>query len=173
MRHHGTHRLTRRTTLLFIAWTALSASVALPAAAAADKNADIPRFGTLRADKVNLRVGPGNQYPIQWVYTRKGLPVEIVGEVDVWRRIRDAEGTEGWVHEHMVTGNRSVVVGGETRTLRAEPATTAAAVAQAEPGVIAHLLECRGPWCRVEAEGMKGWLQRSEVWGVTATETVP
>ena len=67
----------------------------------------------------------------------------------------------------------SIVVDGEMRTLRAEPSTTAAAVAQAEPGVIAHLLECRGPWCRVEAEGIKGWLQRSEMWGVTPTETVP
>lgn len=148
--------------------------LAPPAAAAtADKNADIPRFGTLRADRVNLRVGPGSQYPIQWVFVRKGLPVEVIGEDDVWRRIRDAEGTEGWVHEHMVTGNRSIVVDGEMRTLRAEPSTTAAAVAQAEPGVIAHLLECRGPWCRVEAEGIKGWLQRSEMWGVTPTETVP
>lgn len=147
--------------------------VPLAAAAPADKAADIPRFGTLRADRVNLRVGPGNQYPIQWVFTRKGLPVEIIGEVDVWRRIRDAEGTEGWVHEHMVTGNRSVVVAREMRTLRAEPSAASPAVAHAEPGVIAHLLECRGPWCRVEAEGIKGWLQRTEVWGVLPTETVP
>jgi SH3-like domain-containing protein len=152
---------------------ALVAAAPAGAAAPPDKSADLPRFGTLRADKVNLRVGPGNQYPIQWVFTRKGLPVEIIGEVDVWRRIRDAEGTEGWVHEHMVTGNRSIVVDGEVRTLRAEPGATATAVARAEPGVIAHLLECRGPWCRVEADGIKGWLQRSEVWGVTATETVP
>lgn len=143
------------------------------AKSSADKLPDGPRYGTLRADAVNLRAGPGDQYPIRWVFNRKGLPVEILGEYDVWRHIRDFEGTEGWVHERMLTGTRSIVVDGQMRTLRAEAATTAPAVAQAEPGVIAHLLECRNAWCRVEAQGIKGWLLRSEIWGVSPTETLP
>lgn len=171
------HRIPRRRALAAFALVLAPVSLALiarDARAAADPVTPAgPRFGTLRADRVNLRAGPGEQYPIQWVFTRKGLPVEILSEYDVWRKIRDSEGTEGWVHERMVTGNRGVVVAGAMRTLRAEPAATAPAVAKAEPGVIAHLLECRSAWCRVEAQGVKGWLQRTEVWGVSPTETVP
>jgi len=131
-----------------------------------------PHFAALRVDLVNLRTGPGERYPIEWVYQRKGLPVEVTAEFDVWRKVRDDDGTEGWVHQRMLAAVRNVVVTGALRTLHADPKPDAAAVARAEPGVIAHLLECRGPWCRVEAQGVKGWLQRSEVWGVLPNETV-
>jgi SH3-like domain-containing protein len=142
-------------------------------AVAAEKALPVPRFVSLRADEVNLRTGPGERYPIDWVLTRKGLPVEIVEEFEGWRKIRDAQGTEGWVHQRMVTGARNVVVTGEVRTLRADPDVAAPAVARAEPGVIAHLLDCRDTWCRVDLQGMKGWLKRSEIWGVYPTEAVP
>src|SRR5258708_4490879 len=80
--------------------SALVASLLLAMAGhAADKNLPVPRFVTLRSDKVNLRVGPSEQYPIDWVFTRKNLPVEIVAEYGTWRKIRDIDGTEGWVHE--------------------------------------------------------------------------
>jgi len=104
---------------------------------------------------------------------RKGLPVEIVEEFEAWRKIRDAQGTEGWVHQRMVTGTRNVLITGELRTLRADADAAAPAVARAEPGVIAHLLDCRDTWCRVELQGVKGWLKRSEVWGVYPGEAVP
>lgn len=131
-----------------------------------------PRYVSLRADEVNLRTGPGERYPIAWVYHRKGLPVEVTAEYDVWRRIRDEDGTQGWVHERMITGTRTIVVAGAVRTLRGEPERTAAPVARAEAGVIAHLVECRGAWCRIDAEGIKGWLRRDEIWGVYPDEAV-
>lgn len=139
---------------------------------AAEKNLPVPRYVSLRADEVNLRTGPGERYPIEWVLTKKGLPVEITGEYEVWRKIRDAQGSEGWVHERMVTGTRNVVVEGEVRTLLSDPDIKASPVARAEPGVIAHLLECRATWCRIEAKGYKGWLRRSDLWGVYPEETV-
>jgi SH3-like domain-containing protein len=138
---------------------------------AAEKALPVPRFASLRSDEVNLRSGPGERYPIDWVLTKKGLPVEIVQEFDVWRKIRDNQGSVGWVHQRMVSGQRTVIVTGAIRTLRADP--DAAAVARAEPGLVARLLECRGAWCRVEAQDIKGWLKRSEVWGVYADEAVP
>jgi len=141
-------------------------------ARAADKALAVPRFVTLRADEVNLRTGPGERYPIEWVYTRKGLPVEVVAEYDVWRKIRDSQGTEGWVHQRMITGNRSVIVSGGTQTLMSDPDPKSSVVARAEPGVIAKLLECQGPWCRVEAQDVRGWLKRSELWGVYPDEDV-
>ena len=159
--------------MLWLLALALLLGALAPPLRAAEKELPVPRFVSLRADEVNLRTGPGERYPIDWVLTRKGLPVEIVQEFDVWRKIRDFQGSEGWVHQRMVTGIRNTIVAGETRALHADPDAASPPVARAEPGVIGHLLECRGPWCRIEAQGIKGWLKRSEVWGVYADETVP
>ena len=150
------------------------AALALVIAAASASGAEekVPRFASLRADAVNLRTGPGERYPVEWIYQRKGLPVEVTAQSDVWRRVRDPDGTEGWVHERMLTSSRSIVVTGAPRTLRSEPDAAAHAVARAEPGVIARLLECKGAWCRVETQGIKGWLPRAEFWGVYPDETV-
>jgi SH3-like domain-containing protein len=96
-----------------------------------------------------------------------------VQEWEHWRKIRDSEGTEGWVHQRMLVGKRSVLITGETRPLYAKPQPGAAVVARAEPGVVARLLECNGAWCRVEAEKIEGWLRRDQIWGVYPAETVP
>ena len=157
---------------LIVAVLLVALALGAGGARAADKALAVPRFVTLRADEVNLRTGPGERYPIEWVYTRKGLPVEVVAEYDVWRKIRDSQGTEGWVHQRMITGNRSVIVSGGTQTLMSDPDPKSSVVARAEPGVIAKLLECQGPWCRVEAQDVRGWLKRSELWGVYPDEDV-
>src|SRR5438128_8966612 len=105
--------------------------VAAPPVAAAESEAGqkLPRFVSLRSDQVNLRVGPGENYPIEWVLTRKDMPVEIIRQFENWRMIRDWQGTEGWVHERMVAGKRAVVVKGGIRTLhrQADPASPAVA----------------------------------------------
>lgn len=152
---------------------ALAFALLVTGAMAAEKGLPVPRFVTLRSDEVNLRTGPGERYPIDWVLTKKGLPVEVLAEYDVWRKIRDAQGSEGWVHERMITGSRNVVIAGQLRTLHADADPSSPPVARAEAGVIARLLECRGAWCRVEAQGIKGWLKRGEVWGVYPDEAVP
>ena len=172
MRSPPAHRFFRLRQLLGPLLIAVVALVSIGPVAAADKALAVPRFVTLRADEVNLRTGPGERYPIEWVYTRKGLPVEVVAEYDVWRKIRDSEGTEGWVHQRMITGNRAVIVRGGTQTLMSDPNPRSSVVARAEPGVIARLLECEGPWCRVEAQDVRGWLPRSELWGVYPDEDV-
>jgi SH3-like domain-containing protein len=150
----------------------LAAFLAVLPALAADKNLPVPRFVSLRSDKVNVRTGPGEQYPIDWVFTRKDMPVEIVAEFNHWHRIRDIEGTEGWVQERMVTGKRAVIVRGQQRILRARPSGEAEIVARAEPGVIAKLIECQPAWCRIEAGGVGGWLKRDEIWGVYPGEVI-
>ncbi|HLZ03718.1 MAG TPA: SH3 domain-containing protein [Bradyrhizobium sp.] len=147
-------------------------ALALMVGAASADTAAVQRYVTLRAAEVNLRAGPGEQFPIQWVYHRKGLPVEVIGKSDVWRKIRDWQGTEGWVHERMITGSRGAIVRGAVRPLHRDPDPASDVVARAEPGVIAKLLECRGAWCRVEISDIKGWLGRNEIWGVDPDEDV-
>ncbi|MDE2166036.1 MAG: hypothetical protein KGJ66_06840 [Alphaproteobacteria bacterium] len=151
----------------------LACALALPAAAA--DQPDYPKFMSLRSNEVYLRAGPGEQYPIRWVYRRRGLPVEVFGRYDVWRHVRDWQGTEGWIHIRLLTAKRTVIIKGDMRTLYQEPARDSPALARLEPGVIANLLACRNAWCRVETRGRRvvsGWLLRSEIWGVTADETV-
>ena len=133
----------------------------------------LPRFVSFRAPKVNLRTGPGTRYPIDWVYTRQELPVEIIDEFDNWRRIRDWQGTVGWVHQSMLQARRSALVTGERRLLRAEPLGEAAGIAWLEVGVIARLERCDETWCQVEVGKFTGWLRRDEFYGAYADENLP
>lgn len=150
----------------------LTAALVMTSARAAEKSEPTPRFVSLRSDVVNLRTGPGDRYPVEWVYHRKGLPVEIIAQYDQWRRIRDSQGTEGWVHQRLVTGIRNVIVKGTQRILHAEADGASPPMAKLDPGVIAHLLECRDQWCRIEAQDIKGWLGRDEIWGVYPNEVI-
>ena len=132
----------------------------------------VPRFASLRSDKINLRAGPGLGFPVQWVYQRKHMPVEVIGEYDVWRKIRDWQGTVGWVHQSMLDGQRYALITGAMRLLHNDPEDNAPATAKLEPGVVASLLHCQGIWCRIDAEGYKGWLKRDEFYGVYPEEKI-
>jgi SH3-like domain-containing protein len=150
-----------------------SERVAVAAPGDGETGLPVPRFVSLHADRVNLRTGPGDRYPIEWVLTRKEMPVEITGQLEHWRRIRDWEGTSGWVHERMLTGKRAIIVKGGVRPVLRQPDPAAPVIARAEPGVVGRLLECRGAWCKVETSEVTGWMRRGDVWGVYPEETVP
>ncbi|MGE4062381.1 MAG: SH3 domain-containing protein [Rhodospirillaceae bacterium] len=137
----------------------------------------LPRFVSLRADSVNMRVGPNARYPIEWIYVRRNLPVEIVAEFDTWRRIKDPDGTEGWVHSSMLSGRRTAVVTGEVRPLLRTIEGKGGApdlAASLEPGVIVAVERCPQAvaYCRVDAEGTEGWLSRDALWGVYPGEVI-
>jgi len=152
-------------------------TAAVPAAATAAEEGTglpLPRFVSLRADEVNMRTGPGVQYPVEWVYHRRQLPVEIIAEYRTWRKIRDWQGTQGWVHQSMLSGRRNIIVTGKIRNLRSKSNVKSAAVARVEPSVIGELLKCpQGVgWCSVEIDGFKGWLRRVDFWGTHRNEKI-
>ncbi|NBX03477.1 MAG: hypothetical protein EBR02_05370 [Alphaproteobacteria bacterium] len=131
----------------------------------------IPRFVALKADDTNVRTGPGTRYPISWVYHRANMPVEVVEEYDLWRKIRDVEGTTGWVHKTMIVGQRTVMIKGkEARIVRREPKEKAAPLLKSEPMVVAKLVECEKDWCRIQISGRKGWIEKTALWGVYPEE---
>lgn len=134
----------------------------------------IPRFVSLISNDVNLRAGPGTRYPIKWVFHRRGLPVEVVREFDVWREVRDPFGHEGWLHEATITGIRTFIIEGAERTMRRHPQGGAPAVARLLPGVTGRILHCDAgsDWCRVSVGRHRGWLRREEFWGSFAGEKV-
>ena len=142
------------------------------AAAATESGLRLPRFASLRAGEVNVRTGPGVRYPVEWVFVYQHMPVEIVAEFDAWRRVRDWEGTEGWVHKSMLSGRRSIIVTDGQHPMRQKPAPAAPRVAEVEERVIGRLLECKKDWCRVEITGMRGWMRRQNLWGSVELETL-
>ena len=125
-----------------------------------------PRFVSLKAERANLRVGPGRRYPIEWVYTRRGLPLLVVAHFDQWRWVLDHEGTKGWMHKSLLSTHRTVIVMGGVQTIRERPLTGSPAVLRAEAGVVADLLDCEDGWCHIALAGEKGWVPESALWGV-------
>jgi SH3-like domain-containing protein len=142
-----------------------------PAGEAEETKLPLPRFVSLDANDVNMRAGPGTEYPILWQYHRKGLPVEIIQEFDTWRRIRDRDGAIGWVQANLLSGKRTAQVINQQQVLMSEP-SGGVPVAKLDPGVIGHLKECDGSLCRIDVNGYKGWLARSDLWGVYPDEKV-
>jgi len=140
-------------------------------AAARDQSGlPVPRYVSLHSNQINLRSGPGMNFPIQWVYQRRHMPVEIIAEYDTWRKIRDWQGTVGWVHQSMLDGSRYVMITGGERILHQEASDSSLPAAKLMPGVIPELLKCDGPWCRLEIRGYRGWLKRDEFYGVYPSE---
>ncbi|MCW8835468.1 MAG: SH3 domain-containing protein [Rhodospirillales bacterium] len=134
----------------------------------------LPRFVSLRSDEVNMRTGPSVRYPVEWVYKRQGLPMEVVAEFDTWRKVRDWRGSQGWVHQSMLSSARTVIITGKDRTLRARPDSRAAPMALLESGVVGELEECQKDdvWCRIQVNGYDGWIRRVEIWGVYSDEAI-
>ena len=150
----------------------------LPAAAESQKSEafrsteyPLPRFVSLRSSEVYVRTGPGKKYPVQWIFRKKGIPVEIVLEYDVWRRIKDFDGHEGWVHKSLLSGKRTGFIQSEEQvSVRIKPKQNSKIQAYLEPEVLIDVVECGGAWCRVNAAGYKGWLKQSSIWGVYESE---
>lgn len=136
----------------------------------------IPRFVSLKADRVNVRRGPGKDYAIEWVYTRQGLPVEIIAESDNWRQVRDSDGDEGWVFQSLLSGRRTALVSPwlkeTTLPLREAPKSTARIIAEMEPGVLGQIERCDGTWCLIAVGGTEGWMPQEALWGAYPGEVV-
>jgi SH3-like domain-containing protein len=136
----------------------------------------VPRFVSLKSDKVNMHIGPAKTYEVKWLYQRAGLPVEITAEFETWRRIRDADGTEGWVYHSLLSGRRTAVVTmkskDELASLYDSPDPTSAVAARLQAGVVAQVKKCANGWCRVIGNGFDGWIEQQRLWGVYADEKV-
>lgn len=138
----------------------------------------LPRFVSLKSGRVNSRIGPGPNYPVDWLYLKSGLPMEIIQEYDNWRRVRDADGSEGWINQSLLSGRRTAIAapwqrGKDIRIeLLAEPYPDASKVAVVEPGAIGSIKACNGLWCEMTFAGHSGWLSQRLVWGAYPGETI-
>jgi len=136
----------------------------------------VPRFVSLKPDRVNVRAGPTRDHEVTFVYTRAGLPVEITAESDNWRRIRDWEGSDGWVYHSLLSGRRTAVVTSKDKDqlvpLYGDADGNATVVARLQAGVLATVKRCTGSWCRIAGPGFDGWAVQVQLWGVYPNEKV-
>lgn len=178
---HPVEKISGRTALFaaaaLLALAIPAAPVLAQSAATGSSGLPLPRFVSLKSSKVNLRIGPGLGYPVEWMYLRAELPMEIIQEYDNWRRVRDVEGAEGWINQSLLSGRRTAIAapwqrGKDTELLlRAGPETTARIVARLEPGAIGAIRSCNGQWCEIEFSGHKGWLSQTQIWGAYPGES--
>ena len=126
-----------------------------------------------------MRVGPGKEFKVEWMYLKKGLPMEIIQEFDNWRKVRDPEGNEGWILHSLLSGNRTVIVAPwdvdkkeKLVAMRTAQEVSADLRAQVEPGVVAKINECSVDWCRVEVSGSEGYVEKNALWGVYPDEII-
>ena len=133
-------------------------------------NLPLPRYVSLKASKANVRRGPSLTHRIDWVFTRRTMPLEVTAEYGHWRRVRDVEGAGGWVHYSLLSGVRTVIVEQDMLPLMVQPAADAPENAYLEIGVIARLGECTLDWCRLSSGGYEGWAPKATLWGVNPDE---
>ncbi|MEE9455467.1 MAG: SH3 domain-containing protein [Paracoccaceae bacterium] len=133
-------------------------------------NLPLPRFVSLKVGDANVRRGPSQSHRIDWVMAHKGTPLQITAEFEHWRRVRDQDGAGGWVHYALLSGHRTVVVTGQRIPLHKTPVGGAPTIALAEKGVIASLGACVVFWCEITVDNYSGWVEKSTIWGIGATE---
>jgi SH3-like domain-containing protein len=140
----------------------------------------VPRYVSLKSDRVNLREGPAKDHRTTWIFQRAGLPVEITAEFETWRKVRDSEGSEGWVLHSLLSGRRTGLVtpwkkdakDNPTSILYQKPNAGSAPVATLQPGVLANIRSCDKTWCRVNGDGFDGFIHQAELWGVYPNEVI-
>ncbi len=138
----------------------------------------VPRFVSLKSDRVNVRRGPNKDNEVAWIYTKAALPVEITAEFENWRRIRDWEGAEGWVYHSLLSGRRTALIVARSKAkdellpLYYKADSHAAIVARMQPGVFGTVKRCTGTWCRIVGDGFDGWIEQDRLWGVYPNEKV-
>jgi SH3-like domain-containing protein len=173
------HGISRTTAFIAIASSLICIAATHAAAELASgpkSGLPLPRFVSLKPDRVNVRGGPTRDHEVTFVYTRAGLPVEITAESDNWRRIRDWEGSEGWVYHSLLSGRRTAVVMPKDKNalvpLYEQSDSNSAVMARLQAGVVASVKRCSGSWCRIAGPGFDGWAVQEQLWGVDPNEKV-
>ena len=131
----------------------------------------LPRYVSLKSSRGRVRRGPSRSHPIEWEFTHRGMPLEIVGEYEHWRRIRIWDGSSGWMHYSLLSGARTVVVSGDKVSLHVTPEANSATSAVALKDVVAKLGKCNDEWCHIRVNRHRGWVLKSQLWGVYPDET--
>ena len=132
----------------------------------------VPRFVSLRSNEIKMRVGPGREYPVKWTLKRKGLPVKVIAEYDTWRQVQCHDGTSGWIHQGLLTGKRTLMITSKDCRLLSSADRDAYDTAKIAPRTLmtVKVKDCKSGRCHVKIQGQKGWVRKSQVWGLLDSE---
>lgn len=136
-----------------------------PAAARASDEVQLPYWASISVDRARMRKGPSMDVPVLWEYRRKDLPVKVVARHDLWRKVEDPDGAQGWMAARLLSRTRTAIVTGGIRPMRESPKPGAAVAYRAEPGVVGRITDCKDGWCRFDVKGRKGWIETAHIWG--------
>lgn len=129
-----------------------------------------PKFMSLKSKLVNLHIGPGLNYPVNWIYTCKGLPIEVMREFGIWRYTRDHNGDVGWIHKKLLSEKRYVLIVGNNKIFE-NPNIKSPIAAFVESGITAQVIQCNKNWCNIIInKSYKGWIKRRFLWGIYPQE---
>lgn len=131
-----------------------------------------PYWASIAAGQARMRTGPGRNFPATWLYQRRHLPVRVVATYPAWRKIEDPDGTQGWMQANLLSDERTAMVVGGIRPMRARPEPGAKIVWRAEPGVVGRISRCEEGWCRFDVDGREGYVETAHLWGVGPGEEV-
>jgi len=132
----------------------------------------LPRFVSLKSGEGRARRGPNRSHRVDWIYTRRDMPLRVTAEFEHWRRVEDFEGHGGWMHYSLLSGVRTALVMHDMVPMRSQPRTGAPEVALLERGVVARIMSCEPEWCRLRAENQRGWVARAALWGIDPHEVL-
>lgn len=135
-------------------------------------NLPLPRFVSLKTSEGNARRGPSTAHRVDWIFTRRDMPLRVTAEFEHWRRVEDVEGLGGWMHHALLSGARTGLVVEDMAALRIQADSRAPVVAYLEAGVIGRIQRAGEGWCRFVAGGHRGWLPVAALWGVAPDEEI-
>lgn len=145
----------------------VAAALAIGGAALAGPAKKVPYWASLSHDEARMRVGPSLDYPSNWIYRRRDLPVKVVQVLGLWRKVEDADGAQGWMHVRLLSDTPTAIVRSEEAPLRESASDGARALFRAQRGVVGRLSDCSGSWCAFDAKGQRGYVKASDIWGAT------
>lgn len=136
-------------------------------AATAQTAKKLPYWVAISKDEARMRVGPSMDYPANWIYRRKNLPLKVIETYPNWRKIEDPDGTKGWMHVRLLKDDHTAIVVGEIVAMRADPSGNARTLFRVEPGVVGRVKDCENGWCMLDINGQKGFVPIRNLWGAT------
>ncbi len=151
----------------FLLGAGMIAALSAASGAQAAPNKPVPYWASIAQDEARMRVGPSLDYPSNWVYRRRDLPVKVVQVLGLWRKVEDSDGAQGWMHVRLLSDTPTGIVTAEVAPMRESPSDGARAVYRAEKGVVGRLASCSNGWCAFDVRGQKGFVRTSDIWGAT------
>lgn len=149
----------------FLLAAGMIGALSVAGAGHAAPNKPVPYWASLAQDEARMRVGPSLDYPSNWVYRRRDLPVKVVQVLGLWRKVEDSSGAQGWMHVRLLSDTPTAIVTSEIAPMRESPRDDARSLFRAEKGVVGRLSSCSNGWCAFDVQGQKGFIKAEDIWG--------